>query len=354
MSRKRTYSASNGSRAPTGEDAEGGEDASTEVKLAILASLHPGCTTEALLEALLASDGHVNSASRGLGDSNRADSSTCPCKGYNHGKVVGYQSSLSNFTGSKLPTPNSPRKVTKRGQTLHLYSPDDIAAHTPCSMIHNFLDQDIANALLREMLDESHTWGRDKFMLFDNVVESPHTICFYVDELEDAQKQKTEYVYNGSRIGDVRRSLPEMRKVSRLVQRNVNEAIQKRIKSHYPNGQKLRYQSPEKWVPNTSFVNCYDGGQESVGWHSDQLTYLGPRPVIGSISLGVAREFRVRRVVPRYTKFDPGDEEAKKANDNRADVEGQIAIHLPHNSLLIMHAEMQEVRQPATVMFELC
>ena len=66
----------------------------------------------------------------------------------------------------------------------------------------------------------------------------------------------------------------------------------------------------------------------SVGYHSDQLTYLGPRAVIGSLSLGVAREFRVRKVV------------ARDANDD--DAEGQIAIHLPHNSLLVMHASMQE------------
>ena len=69
---------------------------------------------------------------------------------------------------------------------------------------------------------------------------------------------------------------------------------------------------------------------------SDQLTYLGPRAIIGSISLGVAREFRVRRIIPQ-------DEEKKKEKTKQeADQEGQIAIHLPHNSLLVMHAEMQE------------
>lgn len=85
----------------------------------------------------------------------------------------------------------------------------------------------------------------------------------------------------------------------------------------------------------------------SVGYHSDQLTYLGPRAVIGSLSLGVAREFRVRRVVAR----DEGKNDAKNGHfpgttacsaPTRADAEGQISIHLPHNSLLVMHAEMQE------------
>jgi hypothetical protein len=84
----------------------------------------------------------------------------------------------------------------------------------------------------------------------------------------------------------------------------------------------------------------------SVGYHSDQLTYLGPRAIIGSISLGVAREFRVRKVVAKDEQPEEGspkkvDSAAKQLTD-RADVEGQIAIHLPHNSLLVMHAEMQE------------
>lgn len=125
-----------------------------------------------------------------------------------------------------------------------------------------------------------------------------------------------------------------MRHVSPKVQEAVNAEISKRIQTHH-NGQKLKYQSPKPWRPNAAFVNCYDGGAESVGYHSDQLTYLGPRAVIGSISLGVAREFRVRKVVPQ-------DENKKDKSKEESDVEGQISIHLPHNSLLVMHAEMQE------------
>jgi hypothetical protein len=83
-----------------------------------------------------------------------------------------------------------------------------------------------------------------------------------------------------------------------------------------------------------------------VGWHSDQLTYLGPRAVIGSLSLGVSREFRVRRVLPKDDKqpVQTGSDRSKErdADDQAASNEGQIAIHLPHNSLLVMHAEMQE------------
>lgn len=139
------------------------------------------------------------------------------------------------------------------------------------------------------------------------------------------------YLINSNK--DIRRITPELVKVKPKVQDAVNKEIQKRIKDKYPGGKKLQFQSPNPWTPNSAFVNCYNGAQESVGWHSDQLTYLGPRAVIGSISLGVAREFRVRRVLPK----DDGPDSA-----DSADAEGQISIHLPHNSLLVMHAEMQE------------
>lgn len=114
------------------------------------------------------------------------------------------------------------------------------------------------------------------------------------------------------------------------VEETVNREIARRILTFYPGGKKLKHQSPHPWKANTAFVNCYDGPQQHVGYHADQLTYLGPRAVIGSLSLGVARSFRVRKT---------------HASDDKhasASATGQISIHLPHNSLLIMHAEMQE------------
>ena len=140
---------------------------------------------------------------------------------------------------------------------------------------------------------------------------------------------------------DVRQITPQMRQASSKVEDAVNAEIAKRIEDFYPGAKKLRYQSPNRWYPNAAFVNCYAGGSESVGYHSDQLTYLGPRAVIGSLSLGVAREFRVRRIAARNKHEDIGGN-SKQKDAMRADAEGQIAIHLPHNSLLVMHAEMQE------------
>lgn len=306
----------------------GSQDNSTDFKLAVLASLHPDLGQEVLLDALLAADGSVDEASNHLLGVNKTPS---PPKKQGRTSTVGYQSSLSSFTLKNGLTSPSKKPLTRKGKTLHLYSPKDIEQHTPCSMIHNFLPKDLADALLNEILPETPTYTRDKFKLFDKVVESPHTMAFYVDSWDELHVQKTEYVYNGSYVSDVRKTLPVMLQVSSLVKEAVNKEIQRRIRDFYPDGKKLKYQSPEEWKPNSAFVNCYDGAKESVGYHSDQLTYLGPRAVIGSLSLGVAREFRVRKIVAH-------DDD----NISRADDEGQIAIHLPHNSLLVMHAEMQE------------
>ncbi|KAF1940731.1 GRF zinc finger domain-containing protein [Clathrospora elynae] len=314
---------------PPTESAEQ-EEESTDFKLALLASLHPKLDETTLLEALLASDGSVEQASECL-----AQSSTTSPRKRSAPSTAGYQSSLSAY---RIAPPNgiaTRKSVVKKGQTLYLYSPDDIEGQTPCSIIHNFLPVKQADALLQQLLDEAPTYQSLEFKLFDRVVWSPHTFCFYVNSLAEAEEQKTEYIYDGRQVEDVRQSTSEMLKACPQVEEAVNREIQRRMQDFYPGGKKLKYQSPHSWKANTAFVNCYDGPKENVGYHADQLTYLGPRAVIGSLSLGVAREFRVRKIVAE-------DDEHRKADGSLADAQGQISIHLPHNSLLIMHAEMQE------------
>ncbi|CAK7199929.1 hypothetical protein SEUCBS139899_002616 [Sporothrix eucalyptigena] len=382
------------------------EEDSTEIKLAILASLlnddsgTVDLDQNVLLELLLAHDGSVAAASEAF--HNRPDKwkNKKKLKGLDGGSgsgVIGQQTSLRGVFASGGDNPSSPEKkvcpattlLSKRGRTLYLYDPVDVEAHTPCTLIHNFLPADMANDLLREMLAEAKTFGAPyTFKLFDQVVSSPHTSCFYLESAAEAKKATAGrpagtissggdskyggyhprgnrpepedrprpeddtfvltaethegYRYNGSRLSDIRTVTPHMARVKPIVEEAVNKAIQQRISTHYPGGRKLRYQNPNPWKPNAAFVNCYNGGQENVGWHSDHLTYLGPRAVIGSMSLGVAREFRVRRIVPRDpAASDEKDGRAKKPT-KEDDAAGQISIHLPHNSLLIMHAEMQE------------
>lgn len=45
---------------------------------------------------------------------------------------------------------------------------------------------------------------------------------------------------------------------------------------------------------NGALLNLYRDGSDSVGWHSDNETSLGDKPVIASVSLGAPRRFRLQ------------------------------------------------------------
>lgn len=168
------------------------DDESTDFKLALLSSLHPEVEQGVLLEMLLEHEGDVEKASNFMSNSD-TPSLPMPKK---PSATVGYQSSLSTFISSENSTKRV-KPLSRKGKTLHLYSPEDVAAHTPCSIIHNFLPAEEANTLLEELLNEAASFERNTFKLFDNVVTSPHTACFYVENLEEQRVQKTEYIYNG-------------------------------------------------------------------------------------------------------------------------------------------------------------
>jgi hypothetical protein len=176
-------------------DTKDAPEESTDVKLAILSSLHQSIDQETLLDILLAHDGNVEATSQTLG-------ARLPRK---PGTTVAAQSSLRSFTvnpaSSDSPAPSKRAKLlSRKGQTLHLYDPIDISEHSPCTIIHNFLPPDEADSLLRELLEESKSFEKMTFKLFDNVVSSPHTASFYVGSHKEMQEQKREYVYNGSRM----------------------------------------------------------------------------------------------------------------------------------------------------------
>ena len=179
------------------DPAENGHEDSTELKLATLMSLRPELDQSLLLDLLISAEGSVHRVLANLEPAVERDQ---PRKRSAAG--IGQQTSLSAFTAAApFSSPSKKRKVlTRKGDTLHLYSPEDIATNTPCSIIHNFLPSKEAEQLLEELLEESPTYERQTFKLFDNVVQSPHSACFYVDSLEDIKSQKTEFLYNGSHL----------------------------------------------------------------------------------------------------------------------------------------------------------
>lgn len=252
------------SPSPTSPDsAHGEEEESTDFKHAILSSMHPELDQAILLDILLDNEGCLE---KSMESPLLKSTVSSPTK---H-SVIGYQSSLKDFatasTGSNEQN-KKPKLLSQKGKTLHLFSPEDVAAHTPCSIVHNFLPPKEADELLAELLPQAQTFERSTFQLFDNVVTSPHTACFYVDGLEEQKRQKTEYIYNGSPMLDIRLMEGKLLSIKDKVQQTVNEHIKS-----YNNGKKVRFQSPKPWQPNAACVNHYGGKHESVGFHSDQLS----------------------------------------------------------------------------------
>lgn len=190
---------------PLGAGGDGDDDEPTEVKLALLSSLHPAVDQETLLDLLLAHDGSVSRASDAL----RCARPGGPRSGGGGVAGVGSQQSLRQYavpsgaasSASSASLAGKRRKLKpKRGSTLHLYDPADVAEHTPCTIIHNFLPAHDANELLRELLREAETFEKTAFKLFDNVVSSPHTSGFFVENYEAMRQQKADYYYNGSKL----------------------------------------------------------------------------------------------------------------------------------------------------------
>jgi alkylated DNA repair dioxygenase AlkB len=68
------------------------------------------------------------------------------------------------------------------------------------------------------------------------------------------------------------------------VEQIVNEEMRKR--KRFPLEWGSSGPSEPIWRANVAASNCYEGAKESVGFHSDQMTYLGPYPTIASLSLG--------------------------------------------------------------------
>jgi alkylated DNA repair dioxygenase AlkB len=81
---------------------------------------------------------------------------------------------------------------------------------------------------------------------------------------------------------------------------------------------KARVESASGQRFNSVLLNLYRGGGDSMGWHADDER--GMSPVIGSVSLGAARTFQLRRREP------PND---------------VVSLRLTSGALLVMNATVQ-------------
>lgn len=79
-----------------------------------------------------------------------------------------------------------------------------------------------------------------------------------------------------------------MEKACAIIERVVNEEMRKRPRLPLEWGGHSSDRGAEEpiWRANFAASNLYEGAKETVGFHSDRLTSLGPYPTIASLSLG--------------------------------------------------------------------
>jgi alkylated DNA repair dioxygenase AlkB len=85
---------------------------------------------------------------------------------------------------------------------------------------------------------------------------------------------------------------------------------------------------------NSVLLNRYAGGEERMGWHSDDEPELGPDPLIAAVSLGAERPLRFR--------LKPG-----ATSGGNAGAAAPFNAWLPHDSLLVMGPGVQRSLQHA-------
>ncbi len=71
----------------------------------------------------------------------------------------------------------------------------------------------------------------------------------------------------------------------RCIEAIVNEELRKRPR--YPLEWGGVDEDGNSWKANVAGSNRYEGGKETVGFHSDQLSDIGPYATIASLSLGM-------------------------------------------------------------------
>lgn len=150
-----------------------------------------------------------------------------------------------------------------------------------------------------------------------------------------------DFRYNGRMTDPPKRFPPEMEVACKIIEQVVNKELKKRNRYSLEYGGNQNDDSGTinpVWKANVAASNCYEGAEEGVGFHSDQLTYLGPYPTIASLSLGrwcnqlrfqgktqpclflgTTRVFRLREVIP-----------TDEINSRQART---FNIRLPHNSV---------------------
>ena len=173
-----------------------------------------------------------------------------------------------------------------------LFTEDTIQFDLPDAELHyrpQFFPKPTADRLLQELMEKIE-WTQNKIRFYGKESLVPRLEAWYGDHGKS-------YAYSGIQMNPK----PWTKE---LVE--IKEAIEK-----------------EASVPfNSVLINYYRDGKDRVAWHSDDEKELGQNPIIGSVSLGAERKFKLRH---------------KKYKENGLKTE----VMLQHGSFLLMKGPTQ-------------
>jgi len=173
-----------------------------------------------------------------------------------------------------------------------LFTEDTTQFDLPDAELHyrpQFFPKPTADRLLQELIEKIE-WTQNKIRFYGKESLVPRLEAWYGDPGKS-------YAYSGIQMNPK----PWTKE---LVE--IKEAIEK-----------------EAGVPfNSVLINYYRDGKDRVAWHSDDEKELGQNPIIGSVSLGAERKFKLRH---------------KKYKENGLKAE----IMLQHGSFLLMKGPTQ-------------
>ena len=173
-----------------------------------------------------------------------------------------------------------------------LFTEDTTLFDLPDAELHyrpQFFPKPTADRLLQELMEKIE-WTQNKIRFYGKESLVPRLEAWYGDHGKS-------YAYSGIQMNPK----PWTKE---LVE--IKEAIEK-----------------EASVPfNSVLINYYRDGKDRVAWHSDDEKELGQNPIIGSVSLGAERKFKLRH---------------KKYKENGLKTE----IMLQHGSFLLMKGPTQ-------------
>ena len=226
-----------------------------------------------------------------------------------------FEAYVTRFTGQGSGT------VTLR------ISQKQLESEIPCSMAYNVLPAEIAHDILATFSQESRKLRQGSQFIYDKriIAERLSTGLYIPDPTESRSGRDTKRERRWENSGFLD-----------LVRASKGVAV-RAVRRQRENRPKPPSTSVQNWVPKRCIVNIYRDGQDHTGPHSDPLSSIGPHAIIGSLSLGAARTFKLSVVTGHRAAHG-----VRQGEQHTRGIASSYSIVLPHNSLLIMWEGCQE------------